>query len=192
MLALRVLACLSPFLLLACGPPDSDATRAEDTSGPASPAAVAATHQPEELAAAATDVVGFLRGNVPFSRLRLADTVTLRLGLEEGGTMRRVARERLREPSAWAVESQNLRFTYQFAPPASLTSVETRVGRHVRCMDYDLTATDPELAALPHVGVVLSPPNFGSCLQTWNLTIVFDPNLRPPTVVAVIYDQFEW
>jgi hypothetical protein len=155
---------------------------------------VAATHQPEELVAAATDVVGFLRGDVPFSRIRLADTVTLRLGLEEGGTMRRVARERLREPSAWAVESQsqNLRFTYQFAPPPSLTSLETRVGRHVRCMDYDLTATDPELAALPHVGVVLSPPNFGSCLQTWNLTIVFDPDLRPPTVVAVIYDQFEW
>jgi hypothetical protein len=59
-------------------------------------------------------------------------------------------------------------------------------------MDHDLTAIDPELGALPHVGVVLSPPNFSSCLQTWNLTIVFDPQEKPPTVVAVIYDQFEW
>ena len=106
--------------------------------------------------------------------------------------MRRAPRERLREPSEWAVQSQNGGFKYQFAPPPSLTSVETRVGRHVRCMDHDLAATDPELAALPHVGVVLSPPDFGSCLQTWNLTIVFDRELKPPTVVAVIYDQFEW
>jgi hypothetical protein len=138
------------------------------------------------------DVVRFLQGDLPFSRLRLADTVTLRLGPEEGGTARRIERERLRERSAWAVETPNLRFTYSFAPPPSLTSIDTRVGRHVRCMDHDLTAIDPELGALPHVGVVLSPPNFSSCLQTWNLTIVFDPQEKPPTVVAVIYDQFEW
>jgi hypothetical protein len=30
------------------------------------------------------DVVRFLQGDLPFSRLRLADTVTLRLGPEEG------------------------------------------------------------------------------------------------------------
>lgn len=189
-LALRALACLSVVVGVACGRSDSDATRTEDTSPPA--AAESAVHRPEELVAAAMDLVGFLRGQVPFSRLRLADTVTLRLGIEEGGTMRRVARERLREPSAWSVKSLNGGFTYAFAPHPSLTSVETRVGRHVRCMDHDLTATDPELGALPHVGVVLSPPDFSSCLQTWNLTIVFDAALKPPTVVAVIYDQFEW
>jgi hypothetical protein len=136
--------------------------------------------------------VGFLQGKVPFSRLQLADTVTLRLGLEEGGSTQRMPREQLRQPSAWTVESQSLSFAYPFAPPPSLTSVETRVGRHVRCMDHDLTATDPELGALPHVGVVMSPADFSSCLQTWNLTVVFDPQLKPPTVVAVIYDQFEW
>ena len=185
----RTVARCTLLVLVACSP-EGDEAPAEDTASPSSPPA--ATHQPAELVAAATNVVGFLRGNVPFSRVRLADTVTLRLGVEEGGTTRRVVRERLRQPSEWAVESPNLRFTYPFAPPPSLTSAETRVGRHVRCMDHDLTAIDPELGALPHVGVVLSPPNFSSCLQTWNLTIVFDPQLKPPTVVAVIYDQFEW
>ena len=175
--------------LVACNS-ERDQVPAEDTSSPTS--LPAATHQPEELAAAARDIVGFLRGDIPFSRLRLADTVTLRLGDEEGGTTRRVERDRLRESSEWAVESPNLRFTYAFAPPPGLTSVDTRVGQHVRCMDHDLTAIDPELGALPHVGVVLSPPNFSSCLETWNLTIVFDPQLKPATVVAVIYDQFEW
>lgn len=185
----RAAATCAVLVLIACAP-ERDEAPPEDTASP--PPTLSATHQPEELVTAATDVVGFLRGDIPFSRLRLADTVTLRLGVEEGGTMRRVARQGLREPSAWAVQSLNGGFNYVFAPPPSLTSVDTRVGRHVRCMDHDLTATDPELGALPHVGVVLSPPNFSSCLQTWNLTIVFDPQLKPPTVVAVIYDQFEW
>lgn len=178
-------------ILAACTPSDREATQARDTAAPPSSESVPA-HQPGELVAAATDVVEFLRSDVPFSRLRLADTVTLRLGPEGGGTTRRVAREQLREPSEWAVTSESLRFTYPFAPPPSLTSVESRVGRYMRCTDHDLSATDPELAALPHVGMVLSPPNFGSCLQTWNLTVVFDAELKPPTVVAVIYDQFEW
>jgi hypothetical protein len=136
--------------------------------------------------------VGFLRGEVSFSRIRLADTVTLHLGREEGGTRRAVARDLLRDPSNWSVPSPSLRMTYAFVPPRSLTVLTTRLGRHLNCMDYALSATSPELAALPHVGTTLKPPEFGSCLQTWNLTVVFDAERKPPTVVAAIYDQPEW
>jgi hypothetical protein len=31
-----------------------------------------------------------------------------------------------------------------------------------------------------------------SCLQTRNVTFVFDPNKKPPTLVAAVYDQWEW
>jgi hypothetical protein len=31
-----------------------------------------------------------------------------------------------------------------------------------------------------------------SCLQTRNLTLVFDPNRTPPTLIAAVYDQWEW
>jgi hypothetical protein len=58
-------------------------------------------------------------------------------------------------------------------------------------MDYPLSATFPDLARLPHVGATL---RYGadSCLQTWNLTLVFDARARPWKVVAAVYDQFEW
>ena len=67
----------------------------------------------------------------------------------------------------------------------------TRPGRHLKCLDYPLSATFPELARFPHVGTTL---RYGtdSCLQTWNLTLVFDPDDRPLTLVAAVYDQFEW
>ena len=31
-----------------------------------------------------------------------------------------------------------------------------------------------------------------SCLQTRNLTLVFDPDEKPPTLIAAVYDQWEW
>jgi len=31
-----------------------------------------------------------------------------------------------------------------------------------------------------------------SCVQSWNLTLVFDPKQKPPTVIAAVYDQYEW
>jgi hypothetical protein len=68
----------------------------------------------------------------------------------------------------------------------------TRIGRHFRCSEYPLSSVSEELARFPHVGVLLTPVDMGSCLQAWNFTLVFDPNEKPPTLVAVVYDQFEW
>jgi hypothetical protein len=148
-------------------------------------------HRPFELIEAATNVVGFLRGEVAFDRIRLADTVSLYLGLEEGGTRAEVERGMLRYASNWKVRSQGLRHVYSFAPPRGSAKLTTRVGRHLNCADYPLSSTFAELARLPHVGTTLM---YGadSCLQSWNLTLVFDPNEKPPTVIAAVYDQWEW
>ncbi len=62
----------------------------------------------------------------------------------------------------------------------------------MNCAEYPLSSRFPELARLPHVGTKLEPGDASSCLQTWNLTLVFDPNQRPPTLVAAVYDQWEW
>ena len=143
------------------------------------------------LVEAATRVVGFLRGEVPFDSIHVADTVSLYLGLEEGRTQRDVERAALRERANWKVHSQSLRHSYSFIPPAGTAALTTRVGRHVNCLDYPLSATLPDLARLPHVGTSLA---YGtqSCLQTWNLSLVFDSHEQPPKLVAAVYDQFEW
>lgn len=148
---------------------------------------------------AATEVVGFLRGEVPFARIRVADTVILQLSPEGGGTARRVAREMLRRPSNWNVRSRPIAtgragHVYSFAPHRHLTELTTRVGRHLNCMEYDLSSISPELAAMPHVGTMLSPPRreYESCMNTWNLTLVFDSAAQPPMLVAAVYDQWEW
>lgn len=147
--------------------------------------------EPIGLVDAGIRIVGFLRGEVPFDSIPLADTVALYLGREEGGTRRDVPRELLRDRRNWTVHSESLRHTYPFAPPPGNASLTTRVGRHVRCVDHPLSATFPELARLPHVGTTL---RYGadSCLQTWNLTLVFDARARPWKLVAALYDQFEW
>lgn len=65
-----------------------------------------------------------------------------------------------------------------------------RVGRHLKCREYALSSVYPELARLPHVGIMLA---FGAgCLQAHNFTLVFDPDAQPPTLVAAVYDQWEW
>jgi hypothetical protein len=68
----------------------------------------------------------------------------------------------------------------------------TRVGRHFNCLEYPLSSRYPELARLPHVGARLEPADAGSCLQSWNLTFVYDAGPRPPVLVAVVRDQWEW
>jgi len=149
-------------------------------------------HRPSELVEAATEVIQFLRGDVGFERIRLADTVALYLGPEEGGTRRKVTREMLRNPSNWKVRSAALRFVYSFAPPKRPAELTTRVGHHLVCgRETPLSSSSKELAQLPHVGTML---RYGtdSCLQSWNLTLVFDPEQRPPTVIAAVYDQYEW
>ena len=153
------------------------------------------THEPHELIDAAKAIVAFLRGEAGFDRIRLADTVTLYLGPEAGGARRTIARATLRERSNWSVRSGSLPnapgMSYAFAPPQGRADLTTRVGRHLRCIfESPLSSIFPELAQFPHVGTMLA---YGTgCLQTQNLTLVFDPTQKPPTLIAAIYDQFEW
>jgi hypothetical protein len=165
--------------IASCGPDHPDREASREATGPIG------------LVEAGTGVVRFLRGELPFDSIQLADTVSLYLGREEGGTRRDVARELLRDRKNWTVHSESLRHTYSFAPPAGNASLTTRVGRHARCGDYPLSATFPDLGQLPHVGATLQYGS-DSCLQTWNLTLVFDARARPWKVVAAVYDQFEW
>jgi hypothetical protein len=147
---------------------------------------------PNGLVLAAEKIVGFLRGQVGFENIHLADTVTLYLGAEEGRTRVRMPRDSLRDPTNWRVPSEELRAVYRFTPIAGLTELTTSEGHHFRCFEYPLAADFPELARLPHVGTKLEPPGATSCLQSWNLTLVFGPEAGPPRLVAAVFDQWEW
>jgi hypothetical protein len=72
-----------------------------------------------------------------------------------------------------------------------MTKLTTKVGRHFDCNEQSLATRFPRLAERPHVGTMLEPANRTSCLQTWNVTFVFDTNSRP-RLVAAVYDQWEW
>jgi hypothetical protein len=148
-------------------------------------------HSAADLDTAARQLIAFLRGDAGFDRIRLADTVTLYVSPEGGGTRAAIARERLRDRSSWRVRGHG-RAVYSLVPPSGISKLTTRVGRHIKCMEYPLSSTFAALARLPHVGTKLEPGDASSCLQTWNLTLVFDPNQRPPTLVAALYDQWEW
>jgi hypothetical protein len=145
----------------------------------------------QTLEQAAKDIVGFLRGDVGFDSIRLADTVTLYLSPEGGGTRVAFTREQLRAPSNWVLHSGL--GTYSFVPPQRLTKLTAKAGRHFNCGEYPLASRFRELATLPHVGVALDPDDRTSCLQTWNATFVFDDSgAQPPRLVAAVYDQWEW
>jgi hypothetical protein len=143
-----------------------------------------------ELEAASRDVIGFLRGEVPFARIELADTVVLRVSPEGGGGRSAFAREQLNSPSQWVVQSGGQRFV--LVPPAAMSEMTVTPGVHFNCMEYQLESRFPELASLPHAGVRLQPESGDSCLQSWNLTLVFDSLARPPRLTGAVYDQWEW
>jgi hypothetical protein len=175
----------------------SDGTGAPTSTGARAPDTVPlGVHRPEELDSAARAVIAFLRGEADVDRIRLADTVTLHLSPEGGGTRRKVARAVLRDRSSWTVRSGDLPnapgASYSLAPPTGAAALTTRVGRHLKCREYPLASTDEELARLPHVGTMLMFDEGGGCLSSWNLTLVFDPDRKPPTLVAAVYDQWEW
>jgi hypothetical protein len=170
---------------------DGQTAAATETAAPVRDPSATGAHRAEELDEAARQLVAFLRGEAGFDRVRLADTVRLYVGREGGGTSAAHARAQLRDPSAWRVRGQG-RATYAFAPPAGMTNLTTRVGRHFRCQEQALSSTFPDLAQSPHVGAKLEPADASSCIQTWNVTFVFDPSAKPPTLVAAVYDQFEW
>jgi hypothetical protein len=176
---------------------ESDSTGAPTSTGVPAPDTVPrGAHRPEELDSAARAVIAFLRGDGDFERIRLADTVTLQLSPEGGGTRRRVARAALRDRASWAVRSGDLPnapgASYSLAPPTGAAALTTRVGRHLKCRESPLSSIDEELARLPHVGTMLMFDERGGCLSSWNLTLVFDPGQKPPTLVAAVYDQWEW
>ena len=68
----------------------------------------------------------------------------------------------------------------------------TRTGSHFNCLEYELSSLVPELADMPHVGTMLNPSALESCLESWNMTMVFDPQKEPPALVAVVHDRWEW
>ena len=191
---------------------DSDVPRASDQSALPSPDSDSAApsgpagstsqdtgplgaHSRDELVDAAVAVVAFLRDEVGFDRIRVADTVTLYLAPEAGGAPRTVTREMLRDPSNWTIRGPSLRpgrqgIGYSFVPSKGEAELTTRVGRHMNCREYPLSSRNGELARFPHVGIMLA---YGTgCLQTRNFTLVFDPNEKPPTLIAAVYDQWEW
>jgi hypothetical protein len=144
-----------------------------------------------ELVQAAESVVRFLRGELSFSELRTADTVTLRLSPEGGGTRTSLQRESLGDPANWAVPT-SIGERQSLIPPPSLTQLTTKPGVHFNCLEYPLASRAPDLAALPHVGVRLTATGAASCLQTWNLTVVFEAGDGPPVLREALYDQWEW
>jgi hypothetical protein len=178
---MRVLA--SALVVSACGS-DDPARSASDTTETSTAVSIASP-----LDSAARQVVAFLRGEAPYSSVVLADTISLYLGKEGGGTRRMLTREQLRRPSSWRVQSRA--GTFSFVPPRAHTKLTMKPGAHFQCTERQLAASFPQLASLPHVGVLLEPEKRDSCLQTWNATFVFD-NSERPRLVAAVYDQWEW
>ena len=142
------------------------------------------------LVRAARDVVAFLAGELAFDSLRLADTVELRVAPEGGGASRRMGRDALRTPAAWAASSAAGRVS--LVPPAGYTTLAVATGRHFNCQEQELATRAPDLATRPHVGVRLQPDSAASCLQSWNATLVFDTTSGQARLAAVLYDQWEW
>jgi hypothetical protein len=141
------------------------------------------------LDSAAKEIVAFLQGKRPFDGIPLADTVVLYLSPEGGGTRAAFTRESLRTPASWNVQSDGQKYSFV---PLPLTRMTTRPGRHFNCHEYPLGSRFPHLATLPHVGVKLEPEPPRSCLESWNATFVFDTVAGPPSLVAAVYDQWEW
>lgn len=136
--------------------------------------------------AAAESIIAFLRGERELNSALLADTVTMYLAPEGGGETRQVRRSELADRRAWSVGSTTL---LPFEGAATLTTVP---GRHLNCREYNLASRFASLAVLPHVGALLQAVGATSCLQTWNMTFVFDDAHADPVIVAVVYDQWEW
>lgn len=156
-----------------------------------SPGRTAVAEGEERFVAAAGTVIDFLRGEAGFDALRLSDTVAFYLAPEGGGGTATVPAGDLRDRARWRIRSDR-GLTYPLVPPAGASRLETGFGRHMRCSEQALEDDFPGLARLPHVGTRLAPPDMSSCLQSWNLTLVFEADTLPPRLAAVVYDQWEW
>jgi hypothetical protein len=178
---------MAPVLAGCTGPGQDGAPAGSDMSQPTR----ISVSRAEAFVAAAEMVIEFLQGDGELGALSLSDTVTMYLARESGGGVAKVAASDLRDRSSWRIPSYG-GHTYVLVPPASLSGLTTRFGRHMKCFEYDLAYEFPELAPLPHVGTRLDPEDMTSCLQTWNLTLVFAADTLPPKLTAVVYDQWEW
>jgi hypothetical protein len=171
------------------GPPAPDTTGTQPAAPQAAMAAGPASPQDSALIRAASAVIAFLRGERPFGDIAAADTVLLQLGPEGGGARVRVPRAALASRRNWQVPANG--HSVALLPPPG-DSVTLQAGTHFQCLPRDLAATFPELARLPHVGTLHQPRGATSCLQSWNLTLVFGRGSVPPRLVAAVYDQWEW
>jgi hypothetical protein len=145
-----------------------------------------------ELEGAAERIIRFLQRSAELDTLLVADTVSLFLAMEGGGASVRRSRQELPDRGSWRIPTGNLSVFHILLPPAANSELTTRVGTHFNCLESSLVDRRPEVAHLPHVGTRLMPPAPGSCLQAWNLTLVFEDRPGPPVLSAVVYDQWEW
>lgn len=180
---LSVMALAAALIAAGCGQPDSESPP-ERSPPPTTPDTTPVPN--ESLRERAERIVAFLQGDAfPDPRL-LADSVALHVAPEGGAERKSVSSQELRDRSSWRVGRHIL------LPPGGLTELTTRVGSHFNCREVALASLYPELARYPHVGVLLEPPARESCLQTWNMTLVFDGSGEEPRLIAVVYDQWEW
>jgi hypothetical protein len=160
--------------------------RADSSDAPSAPEAA----RNRTLVTISEKTARFLAGEIDFDSLSLADSVDLYLAPEGGGGRARLSRERLRDRAAWRVRSGSI--VRSFVPASSQRETRSSIGHHMRCTETSLAPLFPALSKSPHVGVRRAPPGSASCLQTWNVTFVFDTAAVTPRIVAAIYDQWEW
>lgn len=168
----------------ACG----DASRRPDSIATADSAPRAAA-SPAVIADRAYAIVRFLQGQGTLPTDALADSVSLIAGTEAGGRANRIGRDQLADRAAWRVPVNGHQAS--MVPPPTSTRLTVKPGVYIRCMDYALAERVPALAGAPHVGTKLEPPGADSCLQSWNVTLVFD-TAGSGRLIAAVYDQWEW
>ena len=182
---------VAALLLCACGDSNSDNdVPASEQPAAADTQAALPPNRDVQLVAATDAIIAFLRGEAPYDSAAFGDSVTLYMNPEGTVIQRTLARTQLRDTASWTLHWG--RGTYRVAPPPAPATVQMLPGRHFRCQEADLSATMPQLAALPHVGVRIDPPGTAGCIQVWNSTFVFAAGAGAPRLVGVVYDQFEW
>ena len=176
------LLCALSIATSGCAGSESQPQQNEDPPG----SAAGTVHEYAYLDDEVQHLLAFLRGDEPLREDALADSVTLHIAPEGGGGMRKLAGRELRSPAAWRVGSHSL------VPPAGLDDIRVTPGLHSNCQPVALATRYPELAHFPHVGVRLARDEAASCLQTWNVTFVFNEDAVAPRLTAAVYDQWEW
>jgi hypothetical protein len=169
-------------LLSACTPPGAP-NQNEITTQESETGATA------DFRTATRDLVAFLRGDSEHHAVAMADSIQLVIAPEGGGLRREIRAEDLATRETWVIDGGGRAIS--IVPSQRDAEVELTVGRHRNCGEFPLETVAEDLADSPHVGVTLY---YGrqSCLQTWNATFVYSPDATEPTLIAAVYDQWEW